>query len=202
MFFSLKTREEKRSSSERSHDITHSITMIHCVARASALWERRPISFIWHFIAVRSQRLRATLEGGHSLIVRWGRDGGWAGWTGGREDGWREGWGGERGDPHCRGKVRVCEGGMGENETTMAKASAGFQPPTPTPTPGRPAFHVPHEDFHRISPRQTRNYCVTVTQNGFIRCQGPASLLKEIRCCLPCCGSFPAVSSRRRGQDA
>lgn len=52
-----------------SHDIMRSITMIHCVPSASALQQWRPITFIWHFIAVRSQQLSAMLKGGHRLTV-------------------------------------------------------------------------------------------------------------------------------------
>lgn len=50
-----------------SHDIIRSITMIHCVPSASALRQWRPITFIWHFMAVRSQQLSAMLKGGHRL---------------------------------------------------------------------------------------------------------------------------------------
>lgn len=52
-----------------SHDIMPSITMIHCVPSASALRQWRPITFIWHFIAVRSQQPSAMLKGGHRLTV-------------------------------------------------------------------------------------------------------------------------------------
>lgn len=77
-----------------SHDIMRSITMIHCVPSASALRQWRPITFIWHFIAVRSQQLSAMLKGGHRLPVcreADGKepDGSWR-FAGGEDE--REGW--------------------------------------------------------------------------------------------------------------
>lgn len=62
MFSSLKQVEERGERSSGAA-MTSSRTMIHCVAQAFALRPRRSISFIWHFMAVRSQWLS---KGGRS----------------------------------------------------------------------------------------------------------------------------------------
>lgn len=95
-----------------SHDIIRSITMIHCVPPASALRQWRPITFIWHFMAVRSQQLSAMLKGGHRLPRLQKR----SRWERARRE--LE----ELGERRRRGR----EGRMGESETTAATTSRGL----------------------------------------------------------------------------
>ena len=128
-------KKMKRSSSS-SHDVIHSITMIHCVVQASALWQQRPISFIWHFIAVRSHQLSAMLKGGHLLIVLWEAN------KKCRRVGVSNGWG--RGIFFWQHTVeRKWEGGEGENETTMANPWLGFSLVSLMPSQGFPPNVLP-----------------------------------------------------------
>jgi len=143
----FKKEWRKRKGAQHGRDITHSIiTMIHCVVSAAALWQWLSISFIWHFIAVRSQQPSVMLWGGHSPRVHGEgckREPGDGGGGGGRG---LEGGGGSTSGKHCWGKVRVWEGGMRRKETTTAKASpSDAEPGLSSPSQGFPShFPSPH----------------------------------------------------------